>query len=72
MRIDANSWFYNPDHGQLCHVIAVQTLRGATTCRVWLPGCKRNTKRLKGSRIEAVCLGLENAWQEGSSHEQLA
>ncbi len=38
MRIDANSWYYSPDHGQLCQVIEIQTLWGGTTCRVWLPG----------------------------------
>ncbi|MDO9584898.1 MAG: hypothetical protein Q7I93_00250 [Syntrophales bacterium] len=68
----AQGWYYSPDHGQLCQVIEVQTLWGATTCRVWLPWRKRNIKRLRGSRIEATCLGLENAWQEGGSHEQLA
>ncbi len=38
MRIDANSWYYSPDHGQLCQVIEAQTLWGEMTCRVWLPG----------------------------------
>ncbi len=38
MRIDANSWYHSPDHGQLCQVIETQTLWGETTCRVWLPG----------------------------------
>jgi len=38
MRIDANSWYYSSDHGQLCQVIEAQTLWGETTCRVWLPG----------------------------------
>ncbi|TRZ49771.1 hypothetical protein D4S03_07795 [bacterium] len=69
MRIDVNSWYYSPDHGQLRQDIEAQTPRGASTCRVWLPECKRNTKRMKGSRIEAACLGLENAWQEGSRYE---
>ena len=36
--ISAHHWFYSPDHGQLCNVIETQTLRGDTTCRVWLPG----------------------------------
>ena len=35
--IDANRWYYSPDHGQLCQVIESQTLWGETTCRVWLP-----------------------------------
>lgn len=38
MRIDANSWYFSPDHGQLCQVIKTQMLCGETTCRVWLPG----------------------------------
>ena len=38
IKIDANSWYYSPDHGQLCQVIESQTLWGDTTCRVWLPG----------------------------------
>jgi hypothetical protein len=33
-----NSWYYSPDHGQICQVIEAQTLWGETTCRVWLPG----------------------------------
>jgi len=45
-------WYYSSDHGQLSQVIEAQTLWGETTCRVWLPGCKRNTKRLKGSSYE--------------------
>ena len=36
-RIDANSWYYSLDHGQLCQVIETQILWGDTTCRVWLP-----------------------------------
>ena len=27
MRIDANNWYYSPDHGQLCHVIEAQKER---------------------------------------------
>jgi len=38
MRIDANGWYYSPNHGQLCQVTETQTLWGETTCRVWLPG----------------------------------
>ena len=33
-----NSWYYSPDHGQLCQVIEVQALSDETICRVWLPG----------------------------------
>lgn len=36
--INANSWYYSPDHGQLCQVIETQTLWGDTICRVRLPG----------------------------------
>lgn len=36
MRIDANSWYYSLDHGQLCQVIEAQTLWGETTYRAWL------------------------------------
>jgi len=38
MRIDANCWYYNQDHEQLCQVVESQILRGDTTCRVRLPG----------------------------------
>lgn len=38
MWIDTYSWYYSPDHGQLCQVIEAQTHWGETTCRVWLPG----------------------------------
>jgi len=38
MKIDANNWYFSPDHGHLCQVIESQTLWGETTCRVWLPG----------------------------------
>ena len=37
LKIDTNSWYYTPDHGQLCQVIETQTLWGETTCWVWLP-----------------------------------
>ncbi len=56
-RSNANSWYYSPDHGQLCQVIESQTLWGETTCRVWLPG-----------RDSVVCVPaarlapLEDAW----------
>jgi len=38
MAISANSWYYSPEHGELCRVIETQTLWGETVCRVWLPG----------------------------------
>ncbi len=38
LKVDANSWYDSPDHGQLCQVIEFQTFWGDTTCRVWLPG----------------------------------
>ena len=50
MRIDANSWYFSPDHGQLCQVIETQTLWGETTCRVWLPG-RDSVVRVPASRL---------------------
>lgn len=50
MRIDANSWYYSPDHGQLCQVIESQTLWGETTCRVWLPG-RDSVVRVSAARL---------------------
>jgi len=32
MVIDANSWYYSPNHGQICKVIETQTLWDETTC----------------------------------------
>jgi superfamily II DNA or RNA helicase len=53
MRIDANSWYYSPDHEQLCQVIEVQTLWGETTCRVWLPG-RDSVVRIPASRLKPL------------------
>jgi len=53
MRIDANSWYYSPDHGQLCQVIEAQTLWGETTCRVWLPG-RDSVVRIPASRLKSL------------------
>jgi superfamily II DNA or RNA helicase len=53
MRIDANSWYYSPDHGQLCQVIEAQTLWGETTCRVWLPG-RDSVVRIPASRLKPL------------------
>ncbi|QCQ22114.1 DEAD/DEAH box helicase [Desulfoglaeba alkanexedens] len=53
MRIDANSWYYSPDHGQLCQVIEAQTLWGETTCRVWLPG-RDSVVRIPASRLKPI------------------
>ncbi len=50
MRIDANSWYFSPDHGQLCQVIESQTLWGETTCRVWLPG-RDSVVRVSADRL---------------------
>ncbi|EFK08848.1 helicase C-terminal domain protein [delta proteobacterium NaphS2] len=50
MRIDANSWYFSPDHEQLCQVIETQTLWGETTCRVWLPG-RDSVVRVPASRL---------------------
>ena len=53
MRIDANSWYYSPDHGQLCQVIEAQMLWGETTCRVWLPG-HDSVVRIPASRLKSL------------------
>ncbi len=53
MRIDANNWYYSPDHGQLCQVIEAQTLWGETTCRVWLPG-RDSVVRIPASRLKPL------------------
>ncbi len=53
MRIDANSWYYSPDHGQLCQVIEAQTLWGETTCRVWLAG-RVSVVRIPASRLKPL------------------
>ncbi|HXK89235.1 MAG TPA: helicase-related protein [Thermosynergistes sp.] len=51
--IRVNSWFYSPDHGQLCQVIEAQTLWGETTCRVWLPG-RDSVVRIPASRLKSL------------------
>jgi superfamily II DNA or RNA helicase len=53
MSISANSWYYSPDHGQLCQVIEAQTLWGETTCRVWLPG-RDSVVRIPASRLKSL------------------
>ena len=53
MRIDANSWYYSTDHGQVCQVIEAQKLWGETTCRVWLPG-RDSVVRIPASRLRSV------------------
>ncbi len=53
MRIDASSWYYSPDHSQLCQVIESQTLWGETTCRVWLPG-RDSVVRVPASRLKSL------------------
>ena len=37
MKIEANGWYYSPDHGRLCQILDTQTIWGETVCRVWLP-----------------------------------
>ena len=51
--IRVHSWFYSPDHGQLCQVIEAQTLWGETTCRVWLPG-RDSVVRIPASRLKPI------------------
>jgi len=53
MTIEANSWYYSTDHGQVCQVIEAQTLWGETTCRVWLPG-RDSVVRIPASRLKSV------------------
>jgi len=53
MRIDASSWYYSPDHSQLCQVIESQTLWGEITCRVWLPG-RDSVVRVPASRLKSL------------------
>ena len=53
MRIEANSWYYSTDHGQVCQVIEAQTLWGETTCRAWLPG-RDSVVRIPASRLKSV------------------
>ncbi len=48
-----NSWYYSPDHGQLCQVIEAQTLWGETTCRVWLSG-RDSVVRIPASRLKPL------------------
>lgn len=51
--IRLNSWFYSPDHEQLCQVIETQTLWGDTTCRVWLPGSD-SVVRIPAANLKAL------------------
>jgi SNF2 family DNA or RNA helicase len=51
--IEANSWYYSPDHGQLCQVIETQTLWGETICRVWLPGLD-SVVRISASGLKSL------------------
>jgi len=53
MAIFDNSWYYSPEHGELCRVIETQTLWGETVCRVWLPG-KDTVVRLPATRLRPV------------------
>jgi len=52
-RIDANRWYYSPDHDQLCQVIEAQTVWGETTCRVWLPG-RDSVVRIPASMLKPL------------------
>ncbi|HVO96275.1 MAG TPA: helicase-related protein, partial [Terriglobales bacterium] len=62
-RIDANNWYYSPEHGQPCQVIEAQTLWGETTCRVWLPG-RDSVVRIPASRLKP----LKNAGTSSPEH----
>jgi superfamily II DNA or RNA helicase len=48
--VTTSSWYFSPDHGQLCQVIETQTLWGETTCWVWLPG-RDSVVRVPASRL---------------------
>jgi SNF2 family DNA or RNA helicase len=61
--MDANTWYYSPDYGQLCKVIEAQTLWGETTCRVWLPG-RDSVVRIPASRLQS----LESAGTNSPDH----
>ncbi|MDI3532850.1 MAG: hypothetical protein PWR28_1195 [Synergistaceae bacterium] len=51
--IRVHSWFYSPEHGELCRVIEAQTLWSETTCRVWLPG-RDSVVRIPASRLKPL------------------
>ena len=53
MKVKASSWYFIPDHEQLCQVIETQTLWGETTCRVWLPG-RDSVVRVPASRLGSL------------------
>ncbi len=53
MRINANNWYYSPDHNQLCRIIETQTLWGETTCRVWLPS-QDAVVRVRSDRLKPL------------------
>ena len=53
MRINANRWYYSPDHGQPYKVIETQTLLGDTIYRVWLPGSD-SVVRISASNIRPL------------------
>ena len=52
-RLDANTWYYSPDHGQFCQVIETQALWGEMICRVWLPG-RDSVVRIPASRLKSL------------------
>jgi superfamily II DNA or RNA helicase len=51
--IGVHSWFYSPDHRQVCQVIETQVLWGETMCRVWVPGLD-TVVRIPASRLKAL------------------
>ncbi|MBN2137802.1 MAG: DEAD/DEAH box helicase family protein, partial [Sedimentisphaerales bacterium] len=52
-QIEPNSWYFSPDHGQLCQVIEAQTLWGETICRGWLPG-RDSVVRIPASKLKSL------------------
>jgi hypothetical protein len=59
MRIDVNSWYYSPDHGQLCQVIEIQTLWGDTTLPRLADAFTQDLSAC-GDAQAASCLRLSN------------
>ncbi|MFO8089097.1 MAG: helicase-related protein [Desulfatiglandaceae bacterium] len=48
-----NTWYFSPDHGQICQVIETETIWGETTCRVLLLG-NNSIVRVSASRLVSM------------------
>jgi hypothetical protein len=51
--INANSWYYSPDYGQVSQIIKTQTLWGGTTSCVWLQA-RYFMVRIRASRLKKL------------------